>query len=381
MMIKKVLLVALGFCSLAVAAGEPKQAELKVDIYQWGADTVLLYRTSWSEGSRQECDTLVMADGRLSYRVALTEPVWVMLLPKGVGRFETKAVTTAIFPGSKQRIDGQQDKKGVLHYTAKGSDRYFSDAAIVRSLLLPTRLKMDSVDMALLRAKKEQREALLAKRRVLGEAIDSLKLLFLERFPSSPVAGELLGSARYSDKFFDYEKRLSFKVRGGVFKAQIDDWAAKERAYQAVQRAKDSIVVGAEAPPIELPDSSGVVHTLAQMKGRWVVVDFWGSWCGWCIKGIPAMKVAHEKYGAKVAFFGVACNDKEEPWRGALVKYGFPWINVFDGGKGVESTSVRYGVEGYPTKVVVNPEGKIALKVVGEDPQFYAQLEQLINKQ
>lgn len=130
-----------------------------------------------------------------------------------------------------------------------------------------------------------------------------------------------------------------------------------------------------EAPDFTLNSVDGKSLTLSSLRGKYVVLDFWGSWCAWCIKGFPEMKEAYAKYKGKMEIFGIACNDTEKRWKAALEKYQLPWLNVLN--KGDVDVSALYAVEGYPTKVIISPEGKILKVVIGESPEFYTYLEKL----
>lgn len=135
------------------------------------------------------------------------------------------------------------------------------------------------------------------------------------------------------------------------------------------------VVEGALAPDFTLKDLQGKPLALISLRGKYVVLDFWGSWCGWCVKGIPDMKRYYEKYRDKMEILGIDCRDKEEVWKAAVEKHALPWLHVRN--EGDPDVSLLYAVSGYPTKIVVDPEGKIAKIVVGESPEFYEYLDQL----
>ena len=135
-----------------------------------------------------------------------------------------------------------------------------------------------------------------------------------------------------------------------------------------------------KAPDFTLPDAKGEMVSLSSLRGNWVVLDFWGSWCGWCIKGIPQMKQNYAELSPKVKFVGIAFHDSKEAWFKALNKYQLPWINLWEDPETDRNKSLlkEYGVSGFPTKMIVNPDGYIVNTTVGEDPEFYEILKALV---
>ena len=159
-----------------------------------------------------------------------------------------------------------------------------------------------------------------------------------------------------------------------LLQKNIESAKARVEAEKHQQELEDS---HAKAPDFSLPDLNGKMVKLSSFKGKWVVIDFWGSWCIWCIKGFPGLKDTYAKYKGKLEVIGIDCNDPEANWRAAVKKYELPWVNLYnaDTKGGVMSA---YGVQAFPTKVLVNPKGKIQKIYVGEDPAFYTDLENLI---
>jgi thiol-disulfide isomerase/thioredoxin len=134
------------------------------------------------------------------------------------------------------------------------------------------------------------------------------------------------------------------------------------------------------APDFELPNLQGSSLKLSSLRGKYVVIDFWGSWCIWCIRGIPSMKEAYAKHKDKMEILGVDCNDTEEDWRAAVAEHQMPWLQVRCPEDQMEALLTAYGVEGFPTKVVIDPEGKLVKVIVGEDPAFYTFLDELLGQ-
>lgn len=138
-----------------------------------------------------------------------------------------------------------------------------------------------------------------------------------------------------------------------------------------------NIEEGAAAPDFTARQVDGTDFTLSSLQGKYVLLDFWGSWCPWCIKGFPAMKEAYARHKDKVEFVGIACRDSEAKWKEATAKYEIPWISVLNP-SGDGDLSKVYAVRGYPTKILLDPKGKIVKVVLGEDPEFYPYLDSVL---
>lgn len=132
---------------------------------------------------------------------------------------------------------------------------------------------------------------------------------------------------------------------------------------------------GSEAPDFTLNDINGKSLTLSSLRGKYVILDFWGSWCIWCVRGIPNMKEYYAKYKDKFEILGIDCGDTEEKWKDAVKQHELPWLHVYNP-KGSQVLK-DYEVKGFPTKIIVGPDGKIVKTIVGEDPAFYTLLDEM----
>lgn len=130
------------------------------------------------------------------------------------------------------------------------------------------------------------------------------------------------------------------------------------------------------APGFTLEDIAGKQVSLDQFKGKWVILDFWGSWCIWCIKGFPELKEAYTKYKDRLEIIGIDCRESKEAWKAGVEKYQLSWVNVYNP-EGSTLTE-QYGVQGFPTKAIVDPEGKIRNITTGHDPAFFEKLDALL---
>ena len=172
-------------------------------------------------------------------------------------------------------------------------------------------------------------------------------------------------------------ERARGSVAAGLYKGILAA-AQKEREEEARQQGME----GNPAPDFTLNDINGKPLAMSSLRGKWVIIDFWGSWCKWCIKGIPDMKEYYAKYSDKMEILGVDCNDTVEKWKAAVKEYELPWLHVYwdkDDENG-DNPLALYGVRGFPTKVVVDPEGNLAKVIVGEDPSFYDYLDEVLKR-
>lgn len=161
--------------------------------------------------------------------------------------------------------------------------------------------------------------------------------------------------------------------------AATEETAATE-ASEATEAPAATAFGDLMAPEIELPDLQGNPKKLSSLRGKYVIIDFWGSWCVWCIRGFPAMKEMYAKYKDRLEILGVDCQDSECKWRTAVEQYELPWLQVRCPDEKMEELAGMYAIEGFPTKAVVSPEGKLLKVVVGEDPGFYTYIDQLLAK-
>ncbi|HUH15603.1 MAG TPA: TlpA disulfide reductase family protein [Gaiellaceae bacterium] len=119
-----------------------------------------------------------------------------------------------------------------------------------------------------------------------------------------------------------------------------------------------------EAPAFSLErlDGGGEL-SLASLRGKTVVLNFWASWCSPCKDEAPLLQEASERWAAKdVVFVGIDVKDFRGDARAFVERYGITYPNVYDG-KG--STIGRYGVTGYPETYFVDPDGRVRHRIAG----------------
>lgn len=133
--------------------------------------------------------------------------------------------------------------------------------------------------------------------------------------------------------------------------------------------ATELLKAGAEAPDFNLNTIDGKPMSLSQLRGKYVVLDFWASWCPDCRKDAPFVMELYKKFGAKgVQFVGVSFDKNKEAWKNGVEKLGIEYTQVSDLKPMRESAvASAYHVKWIPTVYVIDPQGKVVLGTVVAD--------------
>lgn len=152
-------------------------------------------------------------------------------------------------------------------------------------------------------------------------------------------------------------KKVSFASHPYLKKAKDD--------VEKVLKPKDSpqtAFIGQQYTDFEMADTDGKMHRISELvgKGKWVLVDFWASWCAPCRAEMPNVLEAYKKYHAKgFEIVGVSLDQKKEAWVKGIGQLQMPWLQISDL-KGWKCAAVPvYKIEGIPDNILIDPQGKI----------------------
>ena len=121
-----------------------------------------------------------------------------------------------------------------------------------------------------------------------------------------------------------------------------------------------AVTVGDMAPDIGYPDTAGRVVSLKNFRGKFVLVDFWASWCAPCREENPQLVKTWKTFqGPSFAIFGVSLDTKKSSWLDAIHHDHLTWTHISDLKGWNSAPAATYGVEAIPANFLVNPEGKV----------------------
>ena len=139
------------------------------------------------------------------------------------------------------------------------------------------------------------------------------------------------------------------------------------------------LMPGQQAPAIAYPDTTGRLQGLDIYKGKYVLIDFWASWCGPCRQAIPKVKELYSQYKEKgLEVLSVSIDTDKKAWAKAMADEKMPWQQLLSPDK--DKTMKDFMFSGIPTLYLLDREGKIISKYTGYSPDAEAAIKAVLDK-
>jgi peroxiredoxin len=205
-----------------------------------------------------------------------------------------------------------------------------------------------------------------------------IRIEFIRENPSSYVSANALQNIlkqseglQIIDRIQSLYNNLNEKIKNSTVGTQI------KQELQYFYGSK----VGAYAPDFSLIDQNGEILKLSSLKGKFVLLDFWASWCAPCIEEFPHLKTIYKNNSDNLEIIGISRDENTEKWKNAIQKYELGlWKQLSL--KENENTELekQYFVNAIPVKVLINSDGIIIGKWRGGGAENMRELENLLKQ-
>lgn len=338
---------------------------IKLTTLKMPAKAYLVSRYGWSD--TRVIDSANFANGRFIFKGDASEPIntHIVINHSGKGAAQWNAANDVLqvyVERGNILVSGTDSVKQATIGGSKLSAEYVRYRAEVLS---PVENASKDVNRAFALADADQKKdkhftaALLLKVRAAMKVTDSLKYVYINQNPNSFLSLEAVGELAGKDP--DVVKM------GPIFKTLSTDLRGTKAGQALSKRLTDDSPtrVGAIAPDFTQNDVNDKPVKLSDFRGKYVLLDFWASWCGPCRNENPNVVRAYEKYkGKNFTVLGVSLDQagKKEAWLAAIKADGLPWTQVADLQGWNNAVAGLYGIRAIPKNFLIDPEGKIIAK-------------------
>ena len=231
-------------------------------------------------------------------------------------------------------VTGYIDEKGIKKESIKGSPLSLAYEAVFTNL--PVTKELNKAILVYNDAFHAYNEVSMTDENLTvlkkcNAKMDSLQEVRVHQlFASIPTDSRNKALAVVISSFAAYRELEEQEALLNQFDVSIRHCYGVEKMQRRIDLIKNC-AVGAVAPDFELKDTSGKMIKLSSFRGKYVLVDFWASWCGPCRKALPLVKKANEEFKNKgLQVIGVSVDKKTKDWEKALEEEKLPYLQLHD---------------------------------------------------
>ena len=193
---------------------------------------------------------------------------------------------------------------------------------------------------------------------ITRNAASASLLEFINKFPVSYVTPLAIFRNYQVNTDIDQMENLFTKLAPPVKSTPIGQFIT-----QQITEAKTMPAIGRPMPEFEHPDSTGKMVSLSSFRGKYVLIDFWASWCGPCRRENPALVATYNKYKDKnYTVLGISLDRARQPWIDAIKTDGLNWTQLSDLKGNANELGVRFKIASIPQNFLLDPNGIVIAK-------------------